>query len=53
MVNIGGNDHPAARYFVAHQFRHNLFPPGYILHLFCNEALPGIVHLGEIAVRTF
>src|SRR5690242_2267016 len=53
MIDIGGNDHPSARYFIAHELRRNLLPLGHIVHFFCNEALPGIVHLGEIAAVVF
>ena len=50
MVDIGGNNHPPARYFVAHQFRRDLFAMRNVAHFFGDHTLTRVVHLREIAV---
>ena len=45
MVDVGGNDHPAARDFGADQFGGQVLALGDILHLAGDDALAGIVHL--------
>ena len=44
-MDVGRNNHPAARHFVAHQFGRDAFAAGYILHFFGDDTLAGIVHL--------
>ncbi len=44
--DVGRNDHPAARHFVADQFRRDLFPSRHILHLFGDLPKAGVMHLG-------
>ncbi len=50
MVDVGGNDHAAAGDFIAYEFWCDLFTVGYVAHFFCDDALAGVVHLGEVAV---
>ena len=50
MIDVGGDDHAAARDFVANQFRRKLFAVGDVMHLLGDHALAGIVHLRKIAV---
>ena len=48
-MDVGGNDHPAARQFAANQLRFQFFALGDILHLFRDDALPRQMHLRNIA----
>ena len=50
MVNVRGNDHAAARHFVAHQFGREFLAVGNVAHLLGDHALARVVHLREVAV---
>ena len=50
MVDVGGNDHPSHRHFIANGFRGKLFTLGNVQHLFCNQSFAGIMHLRKIVV---
>ena len=53
MIDVGGDDHAAAGDFVADEFRRQLFLVGDEAHLFGDDALAGVVHLGEVAGGVF
>src|SRR5208282_2900190 len=53
MVDVGRNNHAAARYFIANQFGRKFLAIRYILHFLRDHTLAGVVHLGEIAVMIF
>ena len=50
MIDVRGNDHASAGDFVANQFGRKLFPVGNVFHLLGDHPVPGVVHLGEVAV---
>ena len=50
MIDIGGNNHPAARNFIANQFGRKLFTMRHVGHLIRDLPLARVAHLGEIAV---
>src|SRR5580704_1852364 len=50
MIDVGGNNHPAAGHFVAHEFGRDLFTMSHVAHLFRDDAPARIVHLREVAV---
>ena len=50
MVDVGGDDHPAAGDFVADQLGREVLAVGDVVHLLGDDALAGVVHLGEVAV---
>jgi hypothetical protein len=50
MMNVGGNNHPAAGDFVAHEFGRQLFAAGNVRHLLGEHTLAGIMHLREIPI---
>ena len=45
VVDVGRDDHAAARHLVADQFGGQAFAPGDILHLFGDHALAGVMDL--------
>ncbi len=45
MVDVGGNNHPPARHFIADKLRRKVFPAGYIFHFARYDAFPGIMDL--------
>ena len=49
-MDVGRNNHAAARHFIANQFSGKLFAERDIFHFFRNNALTRIVHLRKIAV---
>ncbi len=51
MIDIGGNNHPPAGDFVAHQFRRQLLAVRDVRHLFRDDSPARVAHLGKIAVR--
>src|SRR5579859_4725003 len=51
MIDIGGDDHAATGDFIADKLGRELFFVGDEGHFFGNDALAGVVHLGEVAVR--
>jgi len=50
VVDVGGDDHAAGGNLVAHQLRCEVLPPGDECHLFGDEALASVVHLGEVLI---
>jgi hypothetical protein len=46
MLRVGRNDHPATRNFGEDQFRRNALHSCNLLHLWSNNTLTGIMHLG-------
>ena len=53
MIDVGGDDHPSAGNFVAHQLGRQLFFVGDEGHFFGDYALARVVHLGEVAGGVF
>ena len=54
VIDIGWNDHAAARHFGAYQFRRDAFALRDVVHLLGDDALAGIVHLrADRIVLTF
>src|SRR5438876_9785003 len=49
MMDVGGDDSTAARYFAADQFGVEFFAFRDVGHLFCDEALPREMYLRNIA----
>jgi hypothetical protein len=50
VVDVGGDDHPPPRHFVANQRQRAGSRLGDVVHLFGDDALAGVVHLGAIGV---
>ncbi len=50
MIDVGGNNHAAARHFLAHQFSRDLFAVRHIAHFFGDHALAGVMHLRKVAI---
>ena len=45
VIDVGGDDHPAARHFGADQLGSEALAVGDVVHLFGDDALAGVVHL--------
>jgi hypothetical protein len=50
VTDVGGDDGPAPGHFVTHELRRQVLAQGHEAHLLRDLALPGVVHLGEVAV---
>src|SRR6266404_2169475 len=53
MIDVRRNNHPAASHFIADNLGRQLLALRAVLHLLGDDALPGIVHLGKIAIAIF
>ena len=51
VMNVGGDDHAAARYLGPDHFRSQPFPVRNVVHFFRDDSLAGIVHLGANRIR--
>ena len=53
-MDVGGNDHAAARHFGADQLGSEALALGDVVHFFGDDALAGIMHLrADFVVLTF